>query len=232
MRTKTALIAAVALGAATLGTWWCCCRGIAQDATEAIPPEIFLRQPSAELLQEIEEMIARISEERPISQEQAEQLVEHILAYDLTHHQSTRSRNRAIREFIKSLDIGAIPTIAAIAVHPDVEVRRKSSVGTGALLRTRKPIDEGYAETEKALVALCLLRARDVDPEIRASGLIGLRSIAKPRWPDPPLRALGQLVLSAVTDPDDSVRLRALSWLQSLGVPIRHPRLRLDYHID
>jgi hypothetical protein len=49
--------------------------------------------------------------------------------------------------------------------------------------------------------------------------------LVRDHWPDPDPRALTALVVSAVTDPEELVRLEALQELKWLGLPIEHPKL-------
>lgn len=189
---------------------------------------IFLMPPKPELEQEVAEVMRRISTDHPISKEQLEQLIRHMLSYS----RSGFMDEEAIRQFVRALGIGAIPTLAEKALDTDPEVRYRALVCLGYLMARGGPFDENYAEVEQPLLVWFLRSLRDVDPLIRGGCTGGLYRIARRRWPDPPPRALSALVVSAVEDPDESVRVAALRGLRELGLPIKHPRLPDSLWLD
>jgi hypothetical protein len=194
---------------------------------EAAAASIFLTPPKPELEREISEIMGDISREHPISKEQSEELIQRMLSYSRWGDVD----QDPIREFVRRLGVGAIPTLAEKAVDKDREVRHKALVCLGYLMWRGLSTDD-YAEMEPAFLVCFLRSLQDVDPSIRAAYAGGLYRIAARRWPDPPCRAVSALVVTAVDDPDEPVRVSALRGLRQLGLPIKHPRLPESLWLD
>jgi hypothetical protein len=197
---------------------------VEQSATESI----FLEPIKPELQQEIVDLTGRISRDWPISQIQAEQLIQKVQAYDL----EVPIRNDATRDLVKQLGIASVPTIASLALDPNPEVRLKALRVLLYLPPPAKTINEDYPRIEAVEEAILLRYTHDVNPRMRRAALAGLWSLVKFRWPDPPPRSVCAIVLLAAKDPDDSVRIEGLLWLHSIGVPIRDKRIPPDLIID
>lgn len=233
MRRKSFSILALALGllAAQLcfrvSQRWAAGQQVTQDAQGA-DEGIWLRPPPRELEDELRGVMRKISEEYPITEDHVAQITEAVEALNLKYP----ARNDSMRGVIQNFGMVAIPVIAPKSADSNPEVREKALCGLAYLRKPRDFIDERYAETEAALI-LCYLRSlHDAEPRIRAGCAAALVGFAKARWPDPPARAVSAVVVTAVTDPDESVRFAALTGLFALGIPIRHPLLPEDLHID
>jgi hypothetical protein len=230
MNKKIGMVVALVVGVVWVGGWLGQhCILAEEPAQEEVVTEeagaasIFLTPPKPELEQEISEIMGNISKEHPISKEQSEELIQRMLTYS----QSGSMGQEAMREFVRGLGIAAIPTIVGQMVDKDPDVRFKALLSLRYLMERGESIEKkkNYAEMEPALLVCFLRSLHDVEPKIRGACAGGLYRVAARRWPDPPPRAVSAIVVSAVEDPDESVRVSALQGLKLLGVPIKHPRL-------
>ena len=194
-----------------------------EEGVAASRPSIFLRPVSPELEEEIQSLEASISEEHAVNEEQSEELVGELLALDLEY--STLQAFMKFKATLTSLVLGIIPVVGPICLDADPDTRNKACFALGSLLLPHERWHDDYPKVEAAVLPYFLRFLLDADPSVRQHAVALLAVLVREHWPDPDPRALAALVVSAVTDPEELVRLRALRQLKWLGLPLEHPKL-------
>jgi hypothetical protein len=225
---KASVFGMIAVGLVT-GLFWAASRCAPQEETGAgergttPPASIFVRPVKAELQEEIGGLEASISKQHPLSKEEAEELGRRVLAYD-DRYATSGAAAEFVRD-LRNLGLAIVPVISRLCVDADAGVRAKARFVLASLLLPHELWYDDYPEVERVVLPYFLRFALDVDPAVREGALMSMARLVRDRWPDPDPRAMTALVVSAVTDQEETVRLPVLRELKLLGLPVEHPKV-------
>jgi len=208
------LVLAGAAGILTCGVDSC----LGEEGAAPAPPPVFYKEVPAALQQEIAAIATRISEQSPLTAEEAQRAAELLASLDLRGSVVFDQSRPPVMAFFRCLGIRAVPLLAEELTAQDDERRLKAERALGFLCKPRERRDEAYEQTERALLVLSERSLLDRSPSLRraALGTVGDTAWTARRDTAAWERAV-RAIWSAVEDPEESIGSLATEYLIQLG---------------
>ena len=191
---------------------------LAEEPTAPTSPPVFYKEVPAALQQEIAAIATRISEQSPLTAEEAQRAAELLASLDLRGSVVFDQSRPPVMAFFRCLGIRAVPLLAEELTAQDDERRLKAERALGFLCKPRERRDEAYEQTERALLVLSERSLLDRSPSLRraALGTVGDTAWTARRDTAAWERAV-RAIWSAVEDPEESIGSLATEYLIQLG---------------